>query len=115
MEEKEMIGNRARTVRIAPLLRPSWLPESVWPFQTFGLEVDGSVLAVTDVGQGQVVFIEGPGGVCPGQPGTYRASSPTASGLRLDVVQDPCQIRASDLLSGTWTAFPERVDSDSEA
>ncbi len=39
-----------------PLARPSWLPESVWPFQTFALEVDGSVLAVTDCGEGPALL-----------------------------------------------------------
>lgn len=34
------------------LVRPSWLPESVWPFQTVGLEIEGATVAVTDVGQG---------------------------------------------------------------
>src|SRR5690242_2281288 len=43
--------------RISPLARPFWLPETVWPFQTFGLEVDDSVLAVTDVGQGPVLLL----------------------------------------------------------
>ena len=35
-----------------PLPRPPWLPESVWPFQTFGLDMDGVRLAVTDTGEG---------------------------------------------------------------
>ena len=39
-----------------PLARPEWLPENVWPFQTVGLEVDGSVVAVTDVGQGPTLL-----------------------------------------------------------
>jgi pimeloyl-ACP methyl ester carboxylesterase len=56
MNEKDMTGTRDRTARRAPLPRPAWLPETVWPFQTFGLEVDGSVLAVTDVGQGPVLL-----------------------------------------------------------
>jgi pimeloyl-ACP methyl ester carboxylesterase len=56
MKENEMISNRNRTARRTPLPRPAWLPETVWPFQTFGLEVDGSVLAVTDVGQGPVLL-----------------------------------------------------------
>jgi len=36
--------------------RPDWLPESVWPFETFGLPVDGSRLAVTDVGRGAAQY-----------------------------------------------------------
>jgi pimeloyl-ACP methyl ester carboxylesterase len=51
-----MITDRDRIARRAALPRPAWLPETVWPFQTFGLEVDGSVLAVTDVGHGPVLL-----------------------------------------------------------
>jgi haloalkane dehalogenase len=53
-----MIGNRDLTARITPLARPAWLPESVWPFQTSAMEVEGSRIAITDVGQGPVlVFV----------------------------------------------------------
>ena len=38
------------------LPRPDWLPESVWPFETFGLPVDGARFAVTDVGRGPVLL-----------------------------------------------------------
>src|SRR5579864_6255114 len=55
MKEKDT-GSPDRAARGAPLPRPEWLPETVWPFQTFGLEVDGSVLAVTDAGQGPVLL-----------------------------------------------------------
>jgi pimeloyl-ACP methyl ester carboxylesterase len=41
---------------LRPLSRPEWLPEAQWPFQTLGLEVDGSTIAVTDVGQGPVLL-----------------------------------------------------------
>jgi len=41
---------------LRPLSRPKWLPENEWPFQTFGLESDGSTIAVTDVGQGPVLL-----------------------------------------------------------
>ena len=41
---------------LAPLPRPTWLPEKVWPFQTRGLEVDGSMVAVTEVGQGPTLL-----------------------------------------------------------
>jgi haloalkane dehalogenase len=44
------------TASLKPLRRPQWLPESVWPFQTSTLKVDGSNIAVTDVGQGPVLF-----------------------------------------------------------
>jgi pimeloyl-ACP methyl ester carboxylesterase len=55
MKEKDT-GSPEGAARRAPLPRPAWLPETVWPFQTFGLEVDGSVLAVTDAGQGPVLL-----------------------------------------------------------
>jgi pimeloyl-ACP methyl ester carboxylesterase len=51
-----MIISRDLTAGVTPLARPDWLPEKVWPFQSFGLEVDDSVLAVTDVGQGPVLL-----------------------------------------------------------
>jgi haloalkane dehalogenase len=38
------------------LLHPAWLPENTWPFRTFGIEANGSVLAVTDVGKGPVLL-----------------------------------------------------------
>jgi len=41
-------------LRILP--RPEWLPESVWPFDTFGLSIDGSSIAVTDVGRGPALL-----------------------------------------------------------
>ncbi|HSP17680.1 MAG TPA: alpha/beta fold hydrolase [Thermoanaerobaculia bacterium] len=46
-----------RDASIIPLVRPTWLPKRVWPFETFGLEVDGSTLAVTDVGRGPVLLL----------------------------------------------------------
>lgn len=49
------VNNRASAI-LKPLLRPEWLPEREWPFQTFGLESDGSTIAVTDVGQGPVLL-----------------------------------------------------------
>ena len=51
-----MISDREPNSRITPLARPAWLSEYVWPFATFGLEVDDSTLAVTDVGQGPVLL-----------------------------------------------------------
>ena len=41
---------------LVSLRRPVWLPESVWPFQTSALDVDGAKVAVTDVGQGPVLL-----------------------------------------------------------
>ena len=55
MNEKNITG-AGRTARRTTLARPGWLPQTVWPFETFGLEVDGSVLAVTDAGQGPALL-----------------------------------------------------------
>ena len=41
---------------LGALNRPQWLPESVWPFQTSALQVEGSRIAVTDVGKGPVLL-----------------------------------------------------------
>jgi pimeloyl-ACP methyl ester carboxylesterase len=38
------------------LERPSWLPESTWPFDTSRLELDDSMIAVSEAGQGPVLF-----------------------------------------------------------
>jgi haloalkane dehalogenase len=38
------------------LRRPAWLPEPVWPFQTSRLQIDGTNIAVTDVGRGPTVL-----------------------------------------------------------
>jgi len=51
-----MIGNRDLTARITPLARPTWLPESVWPFQSSAIEVEGAKIAITDVGRGPVLL-----------------------------------------------------------
>src|SRR6266481_2768722 len=42
--------------RLKPLSRPRWLSEPVWPFQSSSIEVDGSKVAVTDVGRGPVLL-----------------------------------------------------------
>src|SRR6266481_6882442 len=47
--------NRKSASRIA-LARPDWLPQSIWPFDTFGLEIDDSIIAVTDVGIGPALL-----------------------------------------------------------
>jgi len=41
---------------LTPLARPQWLPDDVWPFRTSALEVEGSPIAVTDVGHGPVLL-----------------------------------------------------------
>jgi pimeloyl-ACP methyl ester carboxylesterase len=41
---------------LVPLSRPVWLPESVWPFETSALYIDGTRIAVTDVGHGPVLL-----------------------------------------------------------
>ncbi len=48
-------GSRNPVSRIA-LPRPDWLPENVWPFDTFGLQIDDSIVAVTDVGTGPALL-----------------------------------------------------------
>jgi pimeloyl-ACP methyl ester carboxylesterase len=48
--------NTILTVPIRPLRLPSWLPRSEWPFHTFGIEVDDSILAVTEAGEGPVLL-----------------------------------------------------------
>jgi pimeloyl-ACP methyl ester carboxylesterase len=50
------LDTRGAAPSLVPLPRPDWLPESVWPFQTFGLEVDGSMVAVTEAGHGPVLL-----------------------------------------------------------
>lgn len=42
--------------RSLTLKRPEWLSETVWPFRTFGLEIDHATIAVTDVGQGPALL-----------------------------------------------------------
>lgn len=39
------------------LPRPEWLPASQWPFSTFGMDMDGSTLAVTEVGKGPTLLL----------------------------------------------------------
>jgi haloalkane dehalogenase len=40
-----------------PLPRPDWLPRSQWPFQSFAVETDHGVLAVTDAGRGPALLL----------------------------------------------------------
>jgi pimeloyl-ACP methyl ester carboxylesterase len=39
------------------LNRPDWLPGSQWPFQTFAVETDQAVLAVTEAGRGPALLL----------------------------------------------------------
>src|SRR5260370_16095629 len=55
-QQRDARGSRNPASRIT-LPRPDWLPESVWPFDTFGLEIDDSIVAVTDVGNGPVLLL----------------------------------------------------------
>ncbi len=52
----EQIPPSTSAAPLVALRRPQWLPQSVWPFQTSALEVDGSNIAITDVGQGPVLL-----------------------------------------------------------
>ena len=59
--EPQTIGSsfRQRThneSRLVPTIRPWWLSEEEWPFPTYRLEVDGSGIAVTEVGSGPVLL-----------------------------------------------------------
>jgi pimeloyl-ACP methyl ester carboxylesterase len=50
------LKNPRLPARSLTLKRPEWLSESVWPFRTFGLEIDHATIAVTDVGQGPALL-----------------------------------------------------------
>ena len=45
-----------QAIDLIPMARPSWLTKEVWPFSTSGLKVDGSTIAVTDVGSGPTLL-----------------------------------------------------------
>lgn len=49
-------GEAAGSPATLRLQRPQWLPEGVWPFSTSALPVDGSNIAITDVGQGPILL-----------------------------------------------------------
>jgi pimeloyl-ACP methyl ester carboxylesterase len=88
--------------RLVSLRRPAWLPESAWPFRTSTLEVDGTTIAVTDVGQGPVLLFVHTGlwsfvwrdvilrlssefrCVCFDAPGTGRSDRLPTNGISLD-------------------------------
>ena len=43
-------------VPLKPLSRPAWLPAGVWPFESHALDVDGSPVAVSEVGHGPALL-----------------------------------------------------------
>jgi pimeloyl-ACP methyl ester carboxylesterase len=49
-------SNPTSAASLKPLRRPQWLPESAWPFEASTLKVDGSNIAITDVGRGPVLL-----------------------------------------------------------
>lgn len=53
--ETLLSGGKQPPLRV-PLPRPDWLTEDVWPFQIYGLEVNRSTIAVTDVGRGPTLL-----------------------------------------------------------
>ena len=53
MKVEEALPAKAKLRRLE---RPLWLPRSVWPFDTNGLDVDDSVIAVSEAGQGPVLL-----------------------------------------------------------
>ena len=56
MSEASHEPNTGGSAARLTLPRPQWLPKSVWPFETRGLEVDGSIVAITEVGRGPVLL-----------------------------------------------------------
>ncbi len=44
------------THQLAPLALPAWLPPDVWPFKTNQLDLDGSAIALADIGKGPVLL-----------------------------------------------------------
>ena len=51
-----MKRNTALPATLHPVELPSWLPKSAWPFDTSGLEVDDSVIAISETGQGPTLL-----------------------------------------------------------
>src|SRR5262249_20317905 len=49
-------GNSNAAALAIPLPRPSWLPVSVWPFETLSVDTAEGEVAFTDVGQGPVLL-----------------------------------------------------------
>ena len=54
--EKVSRGNMIYNLKLETLVRPGWLDKVLWPFDTFGMKVDGHTIAVTDVGSGPVLL-----------------------------------------------------------
>jgi len=97
-----MIDTRDLNAHRRPLARPTWLPESVWPFQGAELELDDSVLALTEVGQGPVLLFVHVGAwsfiwrdlitrlatdfrcICFDAPGSGRSRDGAGTGITLD-------------------------------
>jgi pimeloyl-ACP methyl ester carboxylesterase len=52
----QLPSNRSLAGQLRELPRPAWLPKAQWPFQTMGLESEGTTIAVTDVGRGPVLL-----------------------------------------------------------
>jgi haloalkane dehalogenase len=48
--------NSTLPIRLSPVPRPAWLPVSTWPFQSFGVQANGSVLSVAEAGHGPVLL-----------------------------------------------------------
>src|SRR4051812_193038 len=48
--------NHVSSPRVPLLQRPAWLPESIWPFKTSVLEVEGCRIAFCDVGVGPTIL-----------------------------------------------------------
>src|SRR5258706_4295178 len=46
----------ALSLRFRPIPHPDWLPEGAWPFRSFGIEANDSLLAVTEAGTGPVLL-----------------------------------------------------------
>jgi pimeloyl-ACP methyl ester carboxylesterase len=58
MSQIHAVPSTTRTAaRVRPLTRPPWLPKDVWPFESYGLEVGDSVLAVTEAGAGPALLL----------------------------------------------------------
>ena len=55
MIERGMM-NDASVEPVAPLRRPRWLPESVWPFETTAIDLHGSSIAIAEVGKGPTLL-----------------------------------------------------------
>ena len=97
------------------LNRPPWLPSDIWPFQTTSIDINGTNIAVTDVGKGPVLLFVHTGFwsfiwrdvitrlssdfrcVCFDAPGTGRSDRLPSRSITLD--------RASRTLTGVIEAL----------